>query len=49
MRNTFQSVGEILADMLNNLADCPLPELSELLAERFAVRRQPDAISAPEE
>ena len=45
--NNFQPIGEILADVLNSLANCPLPELSELLAESVAVRRQADATQPP--
>lgn len=43
----FQSVGEILADILNGLALAPLPQLAELLAESVAVRRQADAKQPP--
>ncbi len=45
--NNFQPIGEILADVLNSLATCPLPELSELLVEGSALRRQADAEKPP--
>ncbi len=50
MRTTFmgfQSVGEILRTMKNELGACPLPELSELLEEGSALRRQADAEKPP--
>lgn len=43
----WQSVGEILKTMKNDLRACPLPELSELLAEGSALRRQADAEKPP--
>jgi hypothetical protein len=43
----WQSIKEILQTMKNDLRVCPLPELSELLAESVAVRRQADATQPP--
>ncbi len=45
----FQSIGEILAESFSGLSEAWLPELSELLSDGFAVRRQADAKKAPEE
>jgi len=41
--DSFQSIASIIAE----LRACPLPELSELLAESVAVRRQADATQPP--
>ncbi len=41
--NSFQSIASIIAE----LRACPLPELSELLAEGSALRRQADAEKPP--
>ena len=43
----WQSVGEILKTMKNELHACPLPELAELLAHASALRRQADAEKPP--